>query len=167
MAGVSRPLLRLDTISDFNRQAQQAAELGRRLHPEKAVHFYDNYAIYHALELAAPQEDLFQFCHSAVALLRDYDYIHETELLESLRVYLTHNRSIGESAAALYIHRNTMNYRIAHINELTQLDLGDPDVFCHLLFSFYALDYRLLLSRDEPESLVRPELRQDRPEPDA
>mgnify|MGYP002795130010 FL=1 len=167
VAGVSRPLLRLDTISDFNRQAQQAAELGRRLHPEKAVHFYDNYAIYHALELAAPQEDLFQFCHSAVALLRDYDYIHETELLESLRVYLTHNRSIGESAAALYIHRNTMNYRIARINELTQLDLGDPDVFCHLLFSFYALDYRLLLSRDEPESLVRPELRQDRPEPDA
>lgn len=88
------------------------------------------------MELAAPQEDLFQFCHSAVALLRDYDYIHETELLESLRVYLTHNRSIGESAAALYIHRNTMNYRIARINELTQLDLGDPDVFATCCFPF-------------------------------
>ena len=166
VAGVSRPLLRLDTISDFDRQARQAAELGRRLHPERSVHFYDNYAIYHALELAAPQEDLFQFCHSAVALLRDYDHAHETDLLESLRVYLTHDRSISESAAALYIHRNTMNYRIARINELTHLDLSDPDVFCHLLFSFYALDYRLLLSREEPESLRRPELRQDRPEPD-
>lgn len=166
VAGVSRPLLRLDTISDFHRQAQQAAELGRRLHPERCVHFYDSYAIYHALELAAPKEDLFQFCHSAVALLRDYDLAHETDLLESLRAYLTHNRSIGESAAALYIHRNTMNYRIARIHELTHLDLGDPDVFCHLLFSFYALDYRQLLSREEPENLLRPELRQDRPDPD-
>ena len=163
VAGVSRPLLLLDTIPDFNRQAQQAAELGRRLHPERAVHFYDNYAIYHALELSAQREDLFQFCHSAVALLRDYDRVHETDLLESLRVYLTHNRSIGESAAALYIHRNTMNYRIARISELTRLDLGDPDVFCHLLFSFYALDYRLLLSREQPESLLRPELPQEAP----
>lgn len=83
-----------------------------------------------------------QFCHSAVIHLRDYDLEHDTELLESLRVYLTHNRSIGESAAALYIHRNTMNYRMAKINELTNIELNDPDVLCHLLFSFYALDYR-------------------------
>lgn len=161
VAGVSRPLLQLSTIPDFNRQAERAAELGRKLHREKSIHFYDDYAIYHALELATAQEDLFQFCHSAVTLLRDYDLAHETDLLESLRVYLTHNRSIGESAAALYIHRNTMNYRIARINELTQLDLGDPDVFCHLLFSFYALDYRKLLSRERPGELRHPEFRQD------
>ena len=153
VAGASRPLLQLDTIPDFHRQACQAAELGRKLHPERCLHFYDDYAIYHALELAAPQEDLRQFCHSAVNLMGDYDQAHETDLLESLRVYLTHDRSIGESAAALYIHRNTMNYRIARINELTQLDLGDPDVFCHLLVSFYAMDYRQLLLREDPEGL--------------
>ena len=156
VAGVSRPMAYLNAVPDFNRQADQALELGRKLRPEQALYFYDNYAVYHALELAAAQEDLYQFCHSAVMLLRDYDRLHETELLESLRVYLTHNRSIGESAAALYIHRNTMNYRIARITELTKLDLGDPDVFCHLLFSFYALDYRALLERDEPGSLRHP-----------
>lgn len=147
VAGISRPLAEVQTIPDFNRQAVKAAELGRRLHPERYVHFYDSYAVYHALELASQQENLLQFCHSAVILLRDYDLSHETDLLESLRVYLTHNRSIGESAAALYIHRNTMNYRIARIHELTQIDLSDPDVFCHLIFSFYALDYRTLLER--------------------
>lgn len=166
VAGVSRPLAQLDTIPDFNRQAVQAAELGRRLRPSRSIFFYDNYAIYHALELAADREELFQFCHSAVVLLRDYDLAHETDLLESLRVYLTHNRSIGESAAALYIHRNTMNYRIARINELTRLDLSDPDVFCHLLFSFYALDYRKLLAEEEPSSLLRPDLRLDGNGPD-
>lgn len=150
VAGISRPLAEVQTIPDFNRQAVKAAELGRRLHPERYVHFYDSYVVYHALELASQQENLLQFCHSAVILLRDYDLSHETDLLESLRVYLTHNRSIGESAAALYIHRNTMNYRIARIHELTQIDLSDPDVFCHLIFSFYALDYRTLLEREEP-----------------
>ena len=161
VAGVSRPLLELTTISDFNRQAERAAELGRRLQWKKNLYFDDAYAIYHALELGTDREDLFQFCHSAIALLRDYDLAHETDLLESLRVYLTHNRSVGESAAALYIHRNTMNYRIARIHELTHLDMNDPDVFCHLLFSFYALDYRDMLSREEPMELLRPELRQN------
>lgn len=148
IAGVSRPLIWLHTIPDFNRQAERAAELGRRLHPERGIHFYDSYAVYHALELATGKENLYQFCHSAIIVLRDYDQSHETNLLESLRVYLTHNRSIGESAAALYIHRNTMNYRIARINELTRLDMSDPDVFCHLLFSFCALDYQALLEQE-------------------
>lgn len=140
-AGISRPLIYIDTISDFNRQAERAVELGQRFHPDRVLHFYDAYAMYYALELAGGKESMDQFCHSAVTLLRDYDRAHETALLRSLRVYLTHDRSIGESAAALYIHRNTMNYRIARINELTGLDMSDPDVFCHLLFSFYAMDY--------------------------
>lgn len=142
VSGISRPLLDMTTFSAFNRQAIKAAELGSWLNPNKSIHYYDDYAIYHALELAANHENLMQFCHSAVIHLRDYDLEHDTELLESLRVYLTHNRSIGESAAALYIHRNTMNYRMAKINELTNIELNDPDVLCHLLFSFYALDYR-------------------------
>ena len=52
-----------------------------------------------------------------------YDLAHETDLLESLRVYLTHNRSIGESAAALYIHRNTLVYRLDKLQKSTGLDL--------------------------------------------
>lgn len=150
VAGISRPLVGIDHISDFNRQAVKAAQLGGMLSDgETRVFFYDDYAIYYALELAGEDENLLQFCHSAVTRLRDYDREHDTELLESLRVYLTHNRSVGESAAALYIHRNTMNYRVAKIHELTELDMTDPDVFCHLLFSFYALKYRRLKGLDE------------------
>lgn len=151
VAGISRPLIMLETIAEFNRQSEKAAELGRRFHPKRYIHFYDSQAIYYALELAASRERMQQFCHSAIILLRDYDRAHETDLLESLRVYLTHNRSIGESAAALYIHRNTMNYRITRINELTGMDMSDPDVFCHLLFSFYALDYSEAMPTDELE----------------
>jgi len=146
IAGISRPLLDITTFSEFNCQAVKAAQLGSWLKPDQKIHYYDDYAIYHALELAAKHENLMQFCHSAIVLLRDYDLEHDTELLESLRVYLTHNRSIGESAAALYIHRNTMNYRMAKINELTCMDLNEPDVYCHLLFSFYTLDYRSMMA---------------------
>ena len=149
VAGFSRPLRRAETIAEFDRQSEKAAELGRKLYPERYMHFYDTYAIYYALELAAEDENLHQFCHSAIMLLRDYDKEHETNLLESLRVYLTHDRSVGESAAALYIHRNTMNYRMARIHELTGIDLSDPEVFCHLLFSFYVLDSKKMLDEEK------------------
>lgn len=154
VAGFSRPLLLAETIAEFSRQSDKAAELGRKLHPEQHIHFYDTYALYYALELASESEELDQFCHSAIILLRDYDRAHETNLLESLRVYLTHNRSIGESAAALYIHRNTMNYRITRIYELTGMDMSDPDVFCHLLFSFYVLDCKSMMN-DEQEPVQK------------
>ncbi len=142
VAGISRPLNEVQFISDFNRQAEKAAELGSVFHPGKRIYFYDDYAVYHALELSTQKEDALQFCHSAIMRLLDYDREHDTNLLESLRVYLTHNRSIGESAGLLYIHRNTMNYRIAKIHELTDIDLDNPEVFSHLLFSFFALDFR-------------------------
>lgn len=149
VAGFSRPLLFVETIAEFSRQSEKAAELGRKLHPDQMIYFYDTYALYYALELASETEELYQFCHSAITLLQDYDRAHETNLLESLRVYLTHNRSIGESAAALYIHRNTMNYRITRIHELTGIQMNDPDVFCHLLFSFYVLDCKAMLDEEQ------------------
>lgn len=141
VAGISRPLIEVTTFTEFNRQAVKAVELGSGLRPEQSIYYYDDFAIYHALELSSNHENLMQFCHSAILVLHDYDLDHDTDLMESLRVFLTHNRSIGESAASLYIHRNTMNYRMSKINELTSIDLNDPDVYCHLLFSFYALDY--------------------------
>lgn len=49
-----------------------------------------------------------------------------TEYLRTLRVYLDTNRSIAESARRLFVHRNTVVYRIKRILELLEIDLDDP-----------------------------------------
>lgn len=50
----------------------------------------------------------------------------KTEYLETLRIYLDTNRSIAQSAERLFVHRNTVAYRIKKIVELLDVDLDDP-----------------------------------------
>ena len=141
-AGISRPTDRLEYIADFNVQARKASEIGCMVEPERQLHTFDNLCIYYALELACKDMNPDQFIHHGLVILQNYDDAHDTNLVESLRIYLAHNQSIGEAAAALFIHRNTMNYRISKIVELTHLDLKDPRVVEHLLFSFSVFRFK-------------------------
>ncbi|RDI50603.1 PucR family transcriptional regulator [Nocardia mexicana] len=48
-------------------------------------------------------------------------------LLEALRAFISHDYHRLEAAAALVVHRNTLNYRLARIAELTGYDPGRPE----------------------------------------
>jgi hypothetical protein len=151
-AGVSRPLDQLAHIADFHLQAKKASEIGLWAEPQRLLHFFDNLSIYYALELACQDWPPDQFIHYGLVALRNYDAAHDTNLMASLEVYLEHNQSIGETAAALFIHRNTMNYRISKIVELTNLDLKDPSVVDHLRFSFHVLRFSTNRKPEPPGS---------------
>jgi DNA-binding PucR family transcriptional regulator len=51
-----------------------------------------------------------------------------TKLLDTLDAYLAHGGNVSETAAALYLHRNTLSYRLRRITEISGLDLTDPAV---------------------------------------
>lgn len=48
------------------------------------------------------------------------------DYLNTLRVYLDSNRSISKAAETLFVHRNTVLYRINKIVDLLDVDLEDP-----------------------------------------
>ena len=73
--------------------------------------------------------------HPALALLRAYDAAHGSALTETLGTLLRHNCGYTETAAALFIHRSTLLYRLRRIQELTALDLEDPDTRLYLQLS--------------------------------
>jgi DNA-binding PucR family transcriptional regulator len=59
--------------------------------------------------------------------LVEYDRAHSTRLLETARALLAHGLSPSETAAALYVHRNTLGKRLARIEALTGLRLASID----------------------------------------
>jgi sugar diacid utilization regulator/GAF domain-containing protein len=62
-----------------------------------------------------------------IAPLREYDQDRNTELVATLRAYLTHDLNTNATAAALYIHPNTVGLRIKRIESVLGLSLTKVD----------------------------------------
>lgn len=71
--------------------------------------------------------------------LIDYDREQGTGLIETLRVYLECDRSPSRASELLFIHTQTVNYRIARIQELTGRSMRSTGDVSELWFALRAL----------------------------
>lgn len=93
-------------------------------------------------EIAAEQLDIHSFYHPGVIAVSEYDKTHGTNFLETLRLYLTYIDNPGKIAEELYIHKNTVFYRINKLKEKfkLQLDNGDECFKMHMTIKLMELD---------------------------
>lgn len=68
------------------------------------------------------------YYRALLAPLLRYDQEHHGDLIKTLDLYLQHGGNSTRTANALFIHRNSLRYRLARIQALTGLDHDDPDV---------------------------------------
>ena len=54
-------------------------------------------------------------------------YENGEELIRTLYAYFERNGNLKKTANALYIHRNTLLYRLERIQEITGLNLDNPE----------------------------------------
>jgi hypothetical protein len=128
-------------LHEHYRQASVALEFGIRLHPDANLFSYSNYAVFDMLKLCENSIDLFALCHKALFCLRDYDKQHGAEYLRTLYEYIRNERSLVKTAAALYIHKNSLSYRLDKMLGFLNIDLEDSNTRMHLLISFSIFDY--------------------------
>ena len=79
------------------------------------------------LQKLARSPDLAPF-GALVEPLVHHDRNRRVDLVRTLRVYFASGANASEAADRLYLHRNSMLYRLARIAELTGLDPKDPRV---------------------------------------
>ncbi len=109
------------------RQAERAIDLGLRLGRAGQPVRYEELGIYRLLCTIGDMRQLMGFARDVLGPLLDYDTEHRTELVRTLAVYLHHHGSHKQAARVLHLHTNTVAYRIARIETITGLALGDPD----------------------------------------
>lgn len=133
--GVSDSFLDLFALPRFQKQAVAAYENSDKVLPR--IHdfvLYEQVKIYDMLRLIA-KEDLPYFCSQKVLALYHYDAQHKTSYFKTLYAYLACNKSVKATAALLYVHRNTINYRIAQIKDLFLIHLDDFTTASQLMLS--------------------------------
>lgn len=133
--GISDTFQDLFDFRRYEQQATSAYENRRYLVDDTRCYvFYEQVKVYDLLR-QIPKHELRYFCHQTVLKIYEYDKIYETEYINTLSVYLQTNHSVKLTASYLYLHRNTINYRISKIKEIFDLDLNDECMIQHLLFS--------------------------------
>lgn len=103
-------------------QAQQAVDLGRVFVRGDGVYVYDEVEIY-SLLLQMEREQLTRFVGDRVGALIEYDQEKGTDLLRTLETYLENEQNLARTSRALFIHRNSLKYRLERIKEI----LGTSD----------------------------------------
>ena len=117
----------VDSIKDLTRsfrEAQVALEVGKVFDTEKTIVSYDNLGIARLIyQLPTTLCDMFLrevFKKGSIDSL-------DQETLFTIQKFFENNLNVSETSRKLFVHRNTLVYRLEKIKKLTGLDLREFD----------------------------------------
>jgi carbohydrate diacid regulator len=105
-------------LATAHSQASSALEIGRRMLPSQDVFTYQNllpWELVSALEPAKLQQILTGISSGLLPL--------DPETLKTANAFLANNLSLANTARVLFIHRNTLVYRLEKLHRNTGFDL--------------------------------------------
>ena len=73
---------------------------------------YEDLGLFRIVSMAESPTSLERFCLDAIGPLLAYDRENDTDLAPTLRTYLEQNQNSARTAKLLYIHYNTLRYRL-------------------------------------------------------
>ena len=140
--GISNPFHRIELLREALSEAQDALVTGKSIDTERRVFSFEEFSISVMLKHFSETGDITRYIHPAVSCIAQYDEEYRTKLLETVREYIQNSCSIKKTADALYLHRNSVIYRLRKAEEISGLDLNDPDTQFALRMSFYIIQIK-------------------------
>ncbi|MGE5679019.1 MAG: PucR family transcriptional regulator [Pseudomonadota bacterium] len=134
--GISWPFADIIEFKRHFNQAVASIKQAQRFGINSRVFDYENYYFYDLLYNYSGRLSLKDYCHPSLQILRGYDRENNTELYITLRTFLECNKNHRTAAEALFIHRNSLMYRLNRIQQLTKLDLNNSGAVNSLMDSF-------------------------------
>ncbi len=89
--------------------------------------------IYKYMFNSGNQEEILDYCNDKLKVLEEYDHANGAFLQDTLLAYYMNGFSVGKAADALFIHRNSLQYRINKIEELLGMELNDYMEYLNLI----------------------------------
>lgn len=93
---------------------------------------YENLGVYRYIQVLSKHNEEVHYVNPKLEKLKQKDSENQTELLKTLEVYLKNNCKSKPTAEQLFIHPNTLNYRLKQIGEYTNIDFSDFNLNCQL-----------------------------------
>ncbi len=142
--GIGTVAEHLRSLADSYKEAQTAIDVGKVFDTEKRIINYENLGIGRLIyQLPTTLCDIFL---TEVFKKNTIDSLDQ-ETLFTINKFFENNLNVSETSRKLFVHRNTLVYRLEKIKKLTGLDLRQFD---HAIVFKVALMVRKYLSSREP-----------------
>lgn len=122
-------------------EARTALIAGKMARNGRNLFFYDEMGIYRILFDLKNREQLYEIQEETIHRLKKYDAENGTEFTETIRAYFAAFCSVQKTAKALYVHYNTIRYRMDRIKALFGWDLMDLSDCVYLFVGFHVDEY--------------------------
>ena len=141
--GIGTVAEHLRNLADSYKEAQTAIEVGKVFDTERSIMHYENLGIGRLIyQRPTPLCEIFL---SEVFKKNSIDSLDQ-ETLFTINKFFENNLNVSETSRKLFVHRNTLVYRLEKIKKLTGLDLREFD---HAIIFKVALMVRKYLSSRE------------------
>ena len=124
VVGIGSPVNHLRELADRYKEAQTAIEVSRVFDTEKTVMSYDSLGIGRIIYQLPTT-----LCEMFLAEVFKKNPIEslDQETLYTINKFFENNLNVSETSRKLFVHRNTLVYRLEKIKKLTGLDLREFD----------------------------------------
>ncbi|MBG9981073.1 PucR family transcriptional regulator ligand-binding domain-containing protein [Facklamia sp. DSM 111018] len=139
--GYSRGIESIETIKHHYDKAMCAIKITKKLSPDLFVTDYEEIFIYDQLSKKYTESDVAKIKDSLSPLI-EYDKYHHNKLIDTLYTLIRFQGNVSKTSEVMYLHRNTINQRIAKIEELLGVNpLSENNIMRYtLLLSLYKLN---------------------------
>ncbi len=122
--GIGTPAHHLRELADRYKEAQVAIDVGKVFEPDKTIINYESLGIGRLIyQLPTTLCEMFL---SEIFKKNPIDSLDQ-ETLYTINKFFENNLNVSETSRKLFVHRNTLVYRLEKIKKLTGLDLREFD----------------------------------------
>lgn len=146
-AGIGKRYEKVTMLYRSYQQAKVALELGKVVERKTRLAFFDELGAVR-LFYNQSEQDLDEFFQEVIGVLEHYDQENHGSLLKTLWYYLRVNRDTNKAAEKLFIHVNTLRYRLKKVEELLNSSLENEETRFNI---FAALKVAAILGKFDPD----------------
>jgi sugar diacid utilization regulator len=136
--GIGGPYEGLKMMKQSLKEAKLAVESGKCQGLKNTISKYKDTGIYRLLFNVENKEVLENYCSDVLGPILENSNGKEMLLTEILEMYLSENCNITSTAEKLFMHRNTLKYRIKKIEEVLNCDLRNFEECLKVKVAIYA-----------------------------
>lgn len=125
--GIGKYHQKLTGLKSSFQEAVNSLKLGTKVFGYGSITHYNDLGVYRLLINPTIQLELKAYLNDYLIPLIEYDRQNKSDLVKTLTIFLETGRSNRQCAQKMFVHHNTIRYRLEQIEQICNLEFNNPN----------------------------------------